>query len=304
MVVNITIDVPQPYNNIGDGPEGPEVRTMTDHLDKRITGCTIMSVFTEWPKLVESGNWHQGVALLPAKVIQVTCKAKFMYWKLYSLSSNVTFYLTCTVLMSGKWLFAPGDYTKALFILERTLPSPVSITSRQLQYQSLNLPLFFDSKRGLSKLIFKFTEAELSHKLKEYGPDLLQEDISATEYISRARNIRSDTMSVCKFLLNQKYFSGVGNYLKSEILFRAGIHPKRTVKSLTESELTKLLKWSMQLIRESYMTGGVSISDYESPTGELGQFKLLVYNQQHADSRISYAEIDGRGTYWREDSQF
>lgn len=305
-MVNITISVPQPYNKIGDGPEGPEVRTMTDYLDTRITGSVLTSVYTEWSKLLGSDNWHRGMMLLPAKVMEVTCKAKFIYWKLYSLSSETVFYLTCTVLMSGKWLFRPGDYTKAMFILEQKLSTSVSteLNQQTLEYQSLNIPLFFDSKRGLSKLIFKFNDAELSAKLKEYGPDLLQEDVSPEEYINRARSIRSNTMGVCKFLLNQRYFSGIGNYLKSEVLHRAGVHPRRTVKSLTDAELARLLKWSTQLIRESYTTGGVSISDYESPVGELGQFKLLVYQQQYVNPGISYAEIDGRGTYWREDLQF
>jgi hypothetical protein len=30
---------------------------------------------------------------------------------------------------------------------------------------------------------------------------------------------------VCEVLLNQQYFNGIGNYLRAEILFRAGIPP-------------------------------------------------------------------------------
>ena len=164
------------------------------------------------------------------------------------------------------------------------------------------MPLFFDSKRGLSKLIFKFSDEELADKMKEYGPDLLQEQISLTQYINKVRSIRSDTMGICKFLLTQKYFSGIGNYLKSEILFHAKVHPRRSIKSLSDEELESILKWSLHLIRDSYHTGGATLSDYQSPLGEVGNFKKYVYSQN--DPRISYAEIDGRGTYWREDLQF
>jgi hypothetical protein len=30
---------------------------------------------------------------------------------------------------------------------------------------------------------------------------------------------------VCEVLLNQQYFNGIGNYLRAEILFRAGVPP-------------------------------------------------------------------------------
>lgn len=299
MTPNITISVPQPYNKIGDGPEGPEVRIMTDQLSQRITGSTIIRVDTDWAKL-RNDNWEAGISLFPAKIMEVTCKAKFMYWRLYSLGTHKYFYLTCTVLMSGKWLFKPGEYTKAIFILRTPLSTPIVFD--RSEYSILDTPLFFDSQRGLSKLIFKFSDDELAKKMKEYGPDLLQVRVSFDEYRNKINSIRSDTMGVCKFLLTQKYFSGIGNYLKSEILYHSKIHPRRTIKSLTDDEIKRMLEWSLYLIRDSYHTGGATLSSYQSPLGEVGNFKRYVYKQD--DDRISYAEIDGRGTYWREDLQF
>lgn len=301
MAPNITVTLPQPYNKIGDGPEGPEVRIMTDHLYNRIHGCTLTRVDTIWEKLVTSDNWQQGMTLLPAKILDVTCKAKLIYWTLACISTGQTFYLTCTVIMTGKWLFKPGQYTKAVFCIQHQLSEPtvVTIGDHKLEYQSIITPLFFDNKRALGKLIFKFDLAELNLKLKEYGPDLLQEDVKPLDYINRVRKIRSDTMGVCKFLLEQRYFSGIGNYLKSEALYHAGIHPTRTIKSLSDVELTNLLYQCKRLIRESYLAGGVSISDYESPVGVKGQFKLHVYQQHKTDPGVQYTKIDGRGTYWK-----
>ncbi len=306
MAPNTTIELPQPYNKIGDGPEKPEVKIMADYLRKNITNSILTGISTNWEKLVNSDNWYQGVSMLPARITSVADRGKFIYWTLASLKNGQNLYMTCTVHMTGKCISKLGKYTKAIFYIQHDLPEPVfvNINNQQYQYQQLTTPLFFDSKRGLSKLIFKFSLAELQEKLKEYGPDLLNDDITSEQYIARIRRIRSEVMTVAKFLLEQRYFAGVGNYLRCEILFRMGIHPLCKLKSLSDEKLAEMLYWSQRLIRESYLAGGVSIIDYESPTGRKGEFKLHVYRQHTVDPNVRYTKINGRGVYWNEAHQF
>lgn len=47
---------------------------------------------------------------------------------------------------------------------------------------------------------------------------------------------------ICDVLLDQKIFSGVGNIIKNEVLFRVRIHPESRVGKLPESKLKELLK--------------------------------------------------------------
>ncbi len=47
---------------------------------------------------------------------------------------------------------------------------------------------------------------------------------------------------VCDALLNQDIFSGVGNIMKNEILYRIRVHPESTLGSLPPSLTTKLIK--------------------------------------------------------------
>ena len=42
--------------------------------------------------------------------------------------------------------------------------------------------------------------------------------------------------------MNQKYLSGIGNYLKSEILYESKISPLRTLEFLSRQDLEILLK--------------------------------------------------------------
>ena len=46
----------------------------------------------------------------------------------------------------------------------------------------------------------------------------------------------------CGLLLDVSFLAGAGNYLRSEILFNAGISPYRKVGSLSKSELDSLAK--------------------------------------------------------------
>ena len=47
---------------------------------------------------------------------------------------------------------------------------------------------------------------------------------------------------VCDALLDQQIFSGVGNIIKNEVLYRIRLHPETLVKNITARKLTELIK--------------------------------------------------------------
>lgn len=49
-------------------------------------------------------------------------------------------------------------------------------------------------------------------------------------------------MMICDALMNQDIFAGVGNIIKNEALFRAGIHPETLIKNVTEAKLKRIIK--------------------------------------------------------------
>lgn len=50
------------------------------------------------------------------------------------------------------------------------------------------------------------------------------------------------TAKVCDVLLNQDIFSGVGNIIKNEVLFRIKIHPESNVQALPPAKLKQLVR--------------------------------------------------------------
>src|SRR6056297_2796395 len=103
-----------PYNKIGDGPEGPEVKRDSEAIHKNIQGKTLISLcwnekskfYTEKHKLEEYQNF---AAFLPAKILRVFSRGKTIIFEVQS--GNNKLYMTNHQMMSGKWVLKPGNYS-------------------------------------------------------------------------------------------------------------------------------------------------------------------------------------------------
>ena len=131
--------------------------------------------------------------------------------------------------------------------------------------------------------------------------DLLNEEPSVEDFIELLS--KKPERSVCEVLMDQRICSGVGNYIKCEVLYRSRISPYRKVKDLSRSEFGKLYSWTKKIIRASYLQGGASIRNYRRLTGEIGDFvfEFEVYAQKqdpNGNSVIREETLDKRTTHW------
>jgi formamidopyrimidine-DNA glycosylase len=65
-------------------------------------------------------------------------------------------------------------------------------------------------------------------------------------------SLTARTKQLCQFLIDQKYFSGVGKVYRSEIAYHARIDPTRTIASLSEQELISVYNSSILVLRDAY----------------------------------------------------
>ncbi len=79
-------------------------------------------------------------------------------------------------------------------------------------------------------------------KVYDFSTDVLSDQWSSRKASFKLRSVPK--LNVCDVLLDQKIFSGVGNIIKNEVLFRIRVHPKSVVGNLP----TKL---KAALIREA-----------------------------------------------------
>src|SRR3989304_5872633 len=84
-------------------------------------------------------------------------------------------------------------------------------------------------------------------------------------YEPKNKNTRLNNSQICAFLMNQKYFSGLGLYLCCEILYLSKIKPDRILSELTDDEIKELFDVILTTVKRSYDSGGHTIKSYISP---------------------------------------
>jgi formamidopyrimidine-DNA glycosylase len=166
--------------------------------------------------------------------------------------------------------------------------------------------VFFNDIRNFGTLKYVHGSAELQNKLESIGPDMLAEDVDYKAFIAKIR-LKNDRF-ITENLMNQALISGVGNYLKSECLYFAGISPMRICNTISDAELCKLCDTIKAVIRQSYKTGGATIYTFQNFEGEKGQYtsRFAVYNQK-TDPKgrevLSFTSPEGRTTFWVPEEQ-
>jgi endonuclease VIII-like 1 len=67
---------------------------------------------------------------------------------------------------------------------------------------------------------------------EERGPCILKERDEFRAHIARSLELAAFAKPVCEVMLDQRFFNGMGNYLRAEVLHRAGVHPFLSARSV------------------------------------------------------------------------
>ena len=102
-------------------------------------------------------------------------------------------------------------------------------------------------------------------------------------------------------MLDQSKFSGIGNYLRAEILYQCRISPWRKLSELSEKEQELLYFTTLKIMKRSYESNGKTLKSYVTPEGHNGKFRCVVYGcSSDPDGNIIKTEKDstGRMIHW------
>lgn len=263
-------------------PEGPEVRRMAEGLARRIEGRTIVEAKVlggKWLKKPPTGieRMVETSANGSADVQWVRVKGKFIYAKIGDI------FMWNTLGMSGGWRDQPGKHAHFVFRLDD------------------GTAVYFEDVRRFGNISFYSDFVEIYNKLKAAGPDLLNEDVSYEEFSGRL--LKRGHKNICQLLMDQKVLSGIGNYIKSETLYRAGVSPHLAAKDIPEGQMRKLWEWSRAIIRKSYEQGGATLATYTDMDGNRGDFVFSFHVYRKLTDPLGHRVIhevtpDGRMTHW------
>jgi formamidopyrimidine-DNA glycosylase len=89
-------------------------------------------------------------------------------------------------------------------------------------------------------------------------------------------------VAVKQFLMNGRVVTGVGNIYASESLFRAGIHPARSVARISPARWQRLASSVRETLERALAVGGTTLRDFASADGLPGEFQVecAVYDRE------------------------
>eukprot|EP00563_Minutocellus_polymorphus_P009469 CAMPEP_0181023782 /NCGR_PEP_ID=MMETSP1070-20121207/2225_1 /TAXON_ID=265543 /ORGANISM="Minutocellus polymorphus, Strain NH13" /LENGTH=704 /DNA_ID=CAMNT_0023100801 /DNA_START=202 /DNA_END=2316 /DNA_ORIENTATION=+ len=158
--------------------------------------------------------------------------------------------------------------------------------------------IYYHDTRNFGTLRFSLSESELTKKLSTLGLDILDSRTTVEGYLAVIDRTKP-TMNICKFLMDQKKISGVGNYILAEGLYRANIDPFACLSELSEQQKRTLFDELQATAQLSYASQGLTRQkggSYRTPDGQRGKFEfnLQCYGQDKCPrGRPVLREMDG-----------
>ena len=143
--------------------------------------------------------------------------------------------------------------------------------------------------------------SQYNYEVNKLGPDLL--DINTTKAIFIEKIKKHKNKNITKVLMNQGIISGIGNYIKSESLYKAKISPHNIINNIPDEKLNELFNNIREIMFNSYNIQSSNNKYYYNFQSGKGDFhKILnVYRKNYDfNGNIIFSEKteDGRTTHW------
>jgi endonuclease-8 len=215
-------------------PEGPEIRRAADKIHRAIAGNVASDVFFAFDHLKP-----YEAELIGQEVLSVTAYGKALVttfdhgWSVYSHNQLYGIWVTCK-------------------------PDVVPATRRQLRF-AVHTPHRWALLYSASDIEVLATEAVPQHPyIARLGPDTLDETVTPAQVEARTLGAPCRRRQFATLLLDQGFLGGIGNYLRSEILYLAGIYPNQRPADCTAAQITAFAEAALALPRQSYRHNGIT----------------------------------------------
>ncbi|MCK5214037.1 MAG: bifunctional DNA-formamidopyrimidine glycosylase/DNA-(apurinic or apyrimidinic site) lyase [Candidatus Omnitrophica bacterium] len=265
-------------------PELPEVETIKRGLQKKVKGLSVKDVRVKDGRVIRQNSeavFIKGVK--GQKIANVHRYGKAIVFFLEPSRKK----LVVQLMMTGQLIYAKErsdiKETKIIFVLSN---------GGYLHYNDQRL----------------FGRLQLVSDLKEikYFRILGVEPLGGSFKASWLKEkIKHRQVPVKSLLMNHTVVAGIGNIYASEILFAAGIRPRRRAASLKEKEVAKLRASTVRVLKKAVACRGTSMRDYCDSDGKKGEFRkyLKVYSREGDDcfscgSQVKKVVISGRSSFY------
>lgn len=269
-------------------PELPEVETVRRQLATLLEGAVIDDVVI-WESDKESPKGERfAQSLRGRRVLEIDRRGKLLLW-CFDDGSALAIHLK----MTGKLLHRATLPTND----EREKHDRLGFIVRRGDERSV---LLWNDVRRFGYLKHLISTEVVDRILAKYGLEPLAHSAEALAEALPRVSLRS----IKAVLLDQSHIAGVGNIYADEACFLAGLHPARTLRSLSDDECLLLARMIKTVLKRSLALKGTSAHTYVDTNGEKGEFvgKLQVYGRagmpcNRCETLITKSVLAGRGTH-------
>lgn len=210
---------------------------MADEIRKVFVGKTCKDVEIRSGKYTRHGfplGYDKFRESLPLELAEVHVKGKFSYWRWKNKRGEYVW---------DQWVqYGMSGYFCSPLYVEREIPH-IRTPERakdcshhgHIWFLFENGPLVFSDMRNFGHITWTENHEETLDYLNKLGPDPLEEDLTREWWVETIKTIKPKKF-IADSLLDQEFLSGIGNYLRSEILWKAQLYPGKTWGELTEDE--------------------------------------------------------------------
>ncbi|NJL45201.1 MAG: endonuclease VIII [Leptolyngbyaceae cyanobacterium SM2_3_12] len=215
-------------------PEGPEIRRAADKIHRAIGGEIASDVYFAFEHLQP----------YEPQLIGCTVTAVKSYGKALVTEFENGLGVYSHNQLYGKWVICK--------------PEAVPATNRQLRF-AIHTPKKWALLYSASEIEVLTADQVLAHPyIAKLGPDVLDLALSPAAIYARSLEPKFRRRQLATLLLDQGFLGGIGNYLRSEILYVAHIHPTQRPMDCTPLQLELLAQAALELPRQSYRHNGIT----------------------------------------------
>jgi formamidopyrimidine-DNA glycosylase len=232
-------------------PELPEVETTRRSLAPHLTGATVTQVTVRERRLRRPLAADFEARLIGRRITALDRRGKYL---LFTLDDGTT--LLVHLGMSGSLTLLPPG-------------TPLAVHDHVAVTFDRDLMMVFNDPRRFG--LMALGRGDDFAELRNVGRDPLTDALSADDWRALTRGRR---LPIKSLLMDQRRLGGVGNIYASEMLFQAGIRPRRRAATLTRAEMARLADALRAVLERAVELGGSSISDYRDANGNPGYFQI------------------------------
>ena len=265
-------------------PEGPEIRRAADELERVLEGEQALEV-----RFLVGALAGWGPRLSGRRIEAVTPRSKAM---LIRFDNGQTLYSHNQ--LYGRWYVSRAGRTPRT---NRALRLSIATRSHVASLYSATDIAVLDAA------------ALAAHPyLTALGPDLLDAATSEAALYEHAAAPAFARRTLAGLLLDQRFYAGLGNYLRSEILHVARLRHDLRYHELDEPARRRLAVSALSLTRQAYRTRGITNDSARAARLKREGLAFAAYRHWVFDrdgqpcwtcaARIVRVDVAGRGVYY------